>query len=76
MLRVYWSSRCLLLLCGVGAESILQLYVLLMARTASFFLCGEIEISVVKHDTFLIIWHIKYITGDEEACHTIWHTLK
>lgn len=27
----------LLLLCGVGAENILQLYVLLMARTASFF---------------------------------------
>lgn len=62
MLRVYWSSRCLLLLGGVGAESILQLYVLLMARTASFFLCGEIEISVVKHDTFFLLFGILNIS--------------
>ena len=59
MLRVYWSSRCLLLLCGVGAENILQL---LMARTASFFLCGEIEISVVKHDTFFLLFGILNIS--------------
>lgn len=49
--------------CGSGEHlTIVCMYVLLMARTASFFLCGEIEISVVKHDTFFLLFGILNIS--------------